>query len=250
LQIFGLRYKPACPSTIALCAGGNAPSVFILDLETMQVVTNSPRTIHDESSVAYLDRQGNVICCGGDDFHIKLWDVRMRMGPPIGVLEGHMDGITSISTTLDDIHILSNSKDQTAKLFDARRLVNVHETAPVRALAWDYRFMAYPGRHLIHPSDSSLVTYSGHDVLLTHIRCGFSPAYTGNRFVFNASASRGIHVYSRHTGRLLNRMVLPFQSVIRECAWHPHQPLMVAATFNGHLLAWDVPRLIGADDEF
>ncbi len=42
---------------------------------------------------------------------------------------------------------------------------------------WDYRWMDYPGmgRDVRHPYDQSLMTYKGHLVLRTLIRCYFSP---------------------------------------------------------------------------
>lgn len=39
---------------------------------------------------------------------------------PVGVLPGHSEGITWVESKGDDRYILSNSKDQTAKLWDVR----------------------------------------------------------------------------------------------------------------------------------
>ena len=40
---------------------------------------------------------------------------------PVGVFAGHADGIASLATRGDDRYVLSNSKDQTIKLWDVRR---------------------------------------------------------------------------------------------------------------------------------
>ena len=47
---------------------------------------------------------------------------RPRAAEPSGVLLGHTQGITSLCAKGDGNHILSNAKDQTAKLFDLRRM--------------------------------------------------------------------------------------------------------------------------------
>jgi hypothetical protein len=53
----------------------------------------------------------------------------------------------------------------------------------VPSFSWDYRWMDYPGmgKDVRHPYDQSLMTYKGHLVLRTLIRCYFSPLA---RFVF------------------------------------------------------------------
>lgn len=39
---------------------------------------------------------------------------------PVGVLAGHMDGVTYIDSRGDARHLISNSKDQSIKLWDIR----------------------------------------------------------------------------------------------------------------------------------
>lgn len=56
--------------------------------------------------------------------------------------------------------------------------------------------MPYPGSRVQkHPNDCSVMTYRGHKVLKTLIRCGFSPAEsTGQRYVYSGSEDGKAHV--------------------------------------------------------
>jgi DDB1- and CUL4-associated factor 11 len=50
-------------------------------------------------------------------------------------------------------------------------------------------------RHLAHPQDCSVMTYRGHSVLQTLIRCYFSPMETtGGQYIYSGSADGRIHV--------------------------------------------------------
>lgn len=84
---------------------------------------------------------------------IKVWD-RRTLGEssvkPVGILAGHVDGITFIDSRGDGRHLISNSKDQSIKLWDVRvfsgdkavekSLKAVHEQT------WDYRWQQVPKR--------------------------------------------------------------------------------------------------------
>lgn len=61
---------------------------------------------------------------------------------------------------------------------------------------WDYRNMTYKKpRFASHPNDCSVMTYRGHAVLRTLIRCHFSPiATTGQNYIYSGSADGRIHV--------------------------------------------------------
>ena len=59
-----------------------------------------------------------------------------------------------------------------------------------------FRYGQYPRpKHLAHPLDCSVMTYRGHAVLQTLIRCHFSPSETtGGRYIYSGSADGRIHV--------------------------------------------------------
>ena len=61
---------------------------------------------------------------------------------------------------------------------------------------FDYRVTKYPRpRYANHPQDCSVMSYRGHAVLYTLIRCRFSPAATtGQQYVYSGSADGRIHV--------------------------------------------------------
>lgn len=63
---------------------------------------------------------------------------------------------------------------------------------------WDYRNMYYrKPRFDSHPDDCSVMTYRGHAVLKTLIRCHFSPAaMTGQKYIYSGSADGRIHIWS------------------------------------------------------
>jgi WD repeat-containing protein 23 len=63
---------------------------------------------------------------------------------------------------------------------------------------WDYRNMYYrKPRFDSHPDDCSVMTYRGHAVLKTLIRCHFSPAATtGQKYIYSGSADGRIHIWS------------------------------------------------------
>lgn len=57
-------------------------------------------------------------------YFVQIWDRRClgTMGKPAGVLSGHMEGITFIDSRRDGRYFISNSKDQSIKLWDIRRM--------------------------------------------------------------------------------------------------------------------------------
>ena len=60
----------------------------------------------------------------------QVWDRRAlgRGARPAGVLPGHTEGITHLDARGDGRYLLSNAKDQTARLWDVRRVRLPKET--------------------------------------------------------------------------------------------------------------------------
>lgn len=109
-----------------------------------------------------------------------------------------------------------------------------------------YRYDAKP--HKL-PHDRSLVTYSGHRVLNTLIRCHFSPeASTGSRYVYSGSANGKVPIYNldatragivdvqqaaMHNKRRETGIQLRYGGwssrinvCVRDVSWHPHAPIL------------------------
>lgn len=137
------------------------------------------------------------------------------------MLVGHTEGVTYVEGKGDGRYVLSNAKDQGAKMWDLRSMATGREYARGPKIdagipGWDYRSGMYrkpgqspfpPSTHSLaltlartafvkHPHDRSVVTYRGHSVLQTLIRAHISPpSTTGQRFVYSGSADGKIHIW-------------------------------------------------------
>lgn len=127
-----------------------------LNQRTLKIpVMNFLRNEIDVNAVGFLDESSNMMFSGMDDGVIKLWDRRCldeSHPQPIGVLVGHLDGITYIDSKNDGRYLLSNSKDQSIKLWDMRafsksgaeeRHVRLKQ-ATQNINDWDYRWDEVP----------------------------------------------------------------------------------------------------------
>lgn len=112
-----------------------------------------------------------------------------------------------------------------------------------------------------HPSDNSIVTYRGHKVLRTLIRCHFSPpGSTNSRYVYSGSEDGKVYIWnmdatlagtvdvyaaskdSRPTNRTYYEMDWDedegnrarWKTCVRDASWHPNAPMIVASAWNGY----------------
>lgn len=185
-------------------------------------------------------------------FHLKwisfysnqqIWDTRcLNENNPkeVGVFNGHLDGITYIDSKNDTRYIISNSKDQTIKLWDMRSFSSATPTTSSSTRRrtryynrWDYRWDNVPREcmrkkvtcerdlslidyniflvpitvytdQVSLPDDSSIMTYRGHRVKKTLIRAKFSPLETtGQRYIYTGCA----------TGRLIRKWNTPLNEL-------------------------------------
>lgn len=186
-------------------AGGSG-HIFVYNLpanrKTVEIVAHAD----DINSCCWADSaSGNVLVSASDDTFLKVWD-RRSLGAsrkPSGVLVGHTEGITNVSAKGDGRYIISNGKDQALRLWDLRKMRTSDEfdRLPRRnygAPGYDYRYGHYPKpRRSAHPNDCSVMTYRGHAVLRTLIRCNFSPTETtGSKYIYSGSADGKIHIWS------------------------------------------------------
>lgn len=187
---------------------------------------------------------------------LKVWDRRAldtsdtrATVRPAGLLPGHLGGLTSVSPRGDGVYLVSNAKDQTAKLWDLRRC------APGAGPAardyefphpFDYRYQAYPGMAApaaVHPHDASVMTFRGHSVLQTLIKAHFSPSSTGGRFIFSGSADGRVLIWDLLQapgggGGGVHAVLHGHRGPVRDVAWHPTLPLLLSASFDGSLGVW------------
>lgn len=121
----------------------------------------------------------------------------------VGQLLGHLDGVTYIDSRNDGRYLLSNSKDQSIKLWDLRLFSPKEAEDRINSIMinrnWDYRWDKVPKKYY-NPTkplegDTSIATYTGHRVQKSLIRAKFSPAATtGQRYIYTGCS----------TGRLIS----------------------------------------------
>eukprot|EP00898_Chlorokybus_atmophyticus_P005696 jgi/Chlat1/6127/Chrsp409S05660 len=248
--MFSIKFAPDGREIVA---GASDNCLYIYDIETKRRTLRVHAHRDDINSVCFADSNPNIVYSGSDDCLIKVWDRRLlRSGTsPQGVLIGHCEGITHVTSKGDGRYILSNSKDQSARLWDARKLSSESDSAALPALArrmWDYRWehpTARVGRrcHSNHlPMDASLVTYAGHSVLQTLVRAHFSPAATTEqRYVYTGSSCGAVHVYDVVSGKLVRKLG-GHGATVRDASWHPYLPIMVTSSWDCTLGVWEHVR--------
>lgn len=244
-------------------AGGDG-KIFVYDLLANRRTVKIDAHQDDVNSCCWADTaSGNVLISASDDTFLKVWD-RRSLGSsqtPSGVLIGHTEGITNVSAKGDGRYIISNGKDQALRLWDLRKMRANAEYEPVANADYgihrfDYRSGRYPKPNILaHPLDCSVMTYRGHAVLQTLIRCHFSPAETtGGQYIYSGSADGRIHIWSLD-GRVVQVLdrskTLPMAFApsgpeppkftgskavcVRDVSWHSKEPvLMSVAWSNGH----------------
>ncbi|KAI6136433.1 WD40 repeat-like protein [Pisolithus sp. B1] len=232
-------------------------------------LSRSSRTLTDVNSCCWADStSGNVLVSASDDTFLKVWD-RRSLGAsrkPSGVLVGHTEGITNVSAKGDGRYIISNGKDQALRLWDLRKMKGSDEFDRLpqrnyRAPGYDYRYGHYPKpRRSAHPDDCSVMTYRGHAVLRTLVRCNFSPTETtGSKYIYSGSADGKIHIWSLD-GRVVQvldraatlpmsyyssgpEMQPPKRSrtavCVRDVSWSSTEPVMMS-------VGWDDSRTGGS----
>ncbi|KAL9599967.1 MAG: hypothetical protein Q9179_003384 [Wetmoreana sp. 5 TL-2023] len=249
-------------------AGTGDHSVYVYDIEAKRSILRIPGHNDHVNAVCFGDKSSpHILYSGSDDTLIKVWD-RRSMGDSreAGVFMGHTEGLTYVDSKGDGRYVLSNGKDQTMKLWDLRKMMPTEKASkldPARySTGFDYRFMAYSeADYEPHPHDCSLVTFRGHRVLKTLIRCHFSPpGSTDSRYVYSGSEDGSVYIYNidatlagkidvnkaTHHSRPKDPEYLTRQyeirtsrnpdawkTCVRDASWHPNAPVVAATSWNG-----------------
>ncbi|KAJ5780462.1 hypothetical protein N7457_005622 [Penicillium paradoxum] len=249
-----------------IVAGTSEDSVIVYDLETNQPVLNlRDRHQHHVNAVCYGDTSSpHILYSGSDDTTLRVWDRRsMGDGREAGAFMGHTEGLTYVDSKGDGRYVLSNSKDQTMKLWDLRKMMTTADIEKIDianyTTGFDYRFEQYPAQYRRNAQeDCSVVTYQGHRVLKTLIRCHFSPpASTDSRYVYSGSEDGKVYVYNLDAtlagtidvgeATLNSRPRDPdayatayemsgemlWKTCVRDASWHPSTPVLAATSWNG-----------------
>ena len=187
-----------------IVAGTSDHSVVVYDLERRQAVLKLGNHEDDVNAVCFGDTSSpHILYSGSDDQTLRVWDRRsMQDGREAGVFVGHTEGLTYIDSKGDGRYVLSNGKDQTMKLWDLRKMIapSAFDRMDLSKYTtnFDYRFSTFdPDDYEPNPHDCSVVTFRGHSVQKTLIRCHFSPlGSTNSRYVYTGSEDGKIWVYN------------------------------------------------------
>jgi len=191
---------------------------------------------------------------------MKVWDRRsIAGGRPAGVFLGHTEGLTYIDSKNDGRYILTNGKDQKAKLWDLRKVMSTSKAIRLDPTSfnggWDYRDDVRDLKRRQHPHDHSVVTFQGHVIRRTLIRAHFSPpGSTDGQFIYSGSQDGKVYVWNmdstlrttldvgESTTYLKKRPKelvesywygSDYQTLVRDASWHPTAPVIAATSWNG-----------------
>nr|CAI5859118.1 unnamed protein product [Callosobruchus analis] len=215
-----------------LLGGASDGGLYIYNLQERRRTLKISAHAYDVNSVCFADDSSHIIYSGGDDGLVKVWDRRSLVEgspKPVGVLAGHTDGVTFIDSRGDGRHLISNSKDQTIKLWDIRIFSGAQAAEStlkaVHQQNWDYRWHEVPSKVTNCTKklegDTSVMTYRGHVVRKTLIRCRFSPAETtGQRYIYTGCGEGRIFVYDALTGKV-KASASKHSDCVRDVHWHP-----------------------------
>ncbi|XP_056009202.1 DDB1- and CUL4-associated factor 11-like isoform X3 [Ostrea edulis] len=254
--IFSLTFSS---DNTEILGGANDRCLYVYDRESNRRTLKIYAHDDDVNAVAFADNSSHILFSGGDDGLCKVWDRRtLREGcpEPVGTFGGHLDGITYIDSKGDARYLLSNSKDQTIKLWDVRKFspseaVESTKKAVARQ-GWDYRWQQVPRavsrKRRLH-GDSSVMTYRGHSVLHTLIRCHFSPEYTtGQRYIVTGCATGALVIYDLLTGKVVSKLK-GHTSCTRDISWHPYENTIMTSSWDGKVNKWEYMHEESSDNE-
>lgn len=243
-----------------ILAGANDGHLYIYDREKGERTTMVDAHEDDVNAVCFADNSSQILFSGGDDGLCRVWDRRTlsdKWSSPVGTLAGHSDGITFIDTKGDTRHLISNSKDQTIKLWDMRcfSTSSTIENAR-RAVAqqeWDYRWQRAPRRSRrknVVKGDTSLMTYRGHGVLHTLLRCRFSPKFTTDqKYIYAACATGKVIIYDSLTGQVVQKLSDGHTNCVRDVSWHPFENNIISSGWDERHVLWDYKELVEHDSD-
>ncbi|XP_046880400.1 LOW QUALITY PROTEIN: DDB1- and CUL4-associated factor 11 [Hypomesus transpacificus] len=232
-----------------ILGGANDGRLYVFDREQNKRTLKIDAHEDDVNAVAFADSSSQLLFSGSDDALCKVWDrrtLREDRPQPVGQLAGHRDGITFIHSKGDARYLISNSKDQSIKLWDVRRFSPREGLAASRLAVtqqnWDYRWQQVPQRALKRhklTGDTSVMTYRGHGVLHTLIRCRFSPEFTtGQRFIYTGCSTGKIIIYDVLTGSVVSRLS-EHEACVRDVTWHPYKDSIISSSWDGAVRLWE-----------
>jgi len=164
------------------------------------------REKHPMLSVALsASGQADRLFVSGIDPDIHMYDLRHPQQSSM-TLSGHVDSVTGISLSPDGSHLLSNSMDQTLRMWD------------IRPYAGGDRCVKFFMGH-VHNFEKNL------------LRCSWSP---DSSKVAAGSADRFVYVWDAASGRVLYKLPGHAGSV-NEVVFHPQEPIIASASSDRNI---------------
>jgi len=150
------------------------------------------------TSVCFSDHADQIFS-GGIDNEIKVWDVRKNQ--VMMTLEGHTDTITGMRLSPDGNFLLTNSMDQTVRIWDVRPYCS-------------------------GPRNVKIFQGALHNFEKTLLKCSWSPDGTK---VSAGSADRFVYIWDVASRRILYK--LPgHRGSVNETDFHPQEPIIGSAS--------------------
>eukprot|EP01095_Lingulamoeba_sp_RSL-Kostka_P005759 TRINITY_DN1744_c0_g1_i1.p1 TRINITY_DN1744_c0_g1~~TRINITY_DN1744_c0_g1_i1.p1 ORF type:complete len:531 (-),score=142.55 TRINITY_DN1744_c0_g1_i1:64-1656(-) len=244
--VFSLQFSP---NTTEILCGASDRHLYLYNLAT-EARTHCIKAHQDDiNTVCYLDDTSNIFVSGSDDTLCRIWDRRVlsaesdnEITDSVGSFIGHLYGVTHVSSKNDGRYFISNSKDQSIKLWDIRKLSDINpDDICIHHNSFDYRqkpnsedhtFKILQG-HYRHKDDQSIMTYRGHSVFHTLIRSYFSPeTTTGGRYIYTGSFDNSIYIYDVLTGEIVEKLT-NHDALIRDVSWHPYSSEIISTSWDG-----------------
>uniref|UniRef100_A0A6B2EIZ4 Putative wd-repeat protein n=1 Tax=Phlebotomus kandelakii TaxID=1109342 RepID=A0A6B2EIZ4_9DIPT len=227
-----------------LIAGCSDGAVSVYDRESSAWTERAFEDNMEVNAVRLLEDNSHIVCAASDDGIIRIYDRRsmaVKTRGSVGMFVGHLDGVTSIDVKNDGRYFITNSKDQTIKLWDVRvtsKESQIQEFAAGKRDAfrdWDYRWNTVPPSYYKVnelAGDTSVMTYRGHRVFKSLIRAKFSPARTtGQRYIYTGCGTGYLVMYDVLTGEMV-RSIRGHTNIVRDVAWHPNRSEILTSSWD------------------
>eukprot|EP00347_Sterkiella_histriomuscorum_P016356 403353501 len=260
-RYYGMMSAKFSPCGKQTLSSSNRAQLLLYDLESNRTLKTIEKAhTEDINSVCFSHHMNpNIFYSGSDDCVIKVWDQRILNDNKsvVGKFIGHQQGITCVTGRNDGVYLASNGKDQLLKVWDLRKIVTPDRFKAIRPirrnLAFDYRMHDYyldsPLNLKRHPDDHSVLTFHGHSVLQTLIKCQFSPEKTtGQRYIITGSNNGEVFIFDMLSGdqfSVLNSTeFLDYEEVdsgeicCRDISWHPEQNIIAQTSFECAIKTW------------
>ena len=254
LRVYSLKLSHDSREIIAGCgkALGGAP-VQIFDVESNKLKQSIFTHKEDVNSICYLEKNNSsLFISASDDGVCKLWDTRiLKNFEPVGMFYGHVSGLAYVESKNDSRYFITNCKDQSVKLWDIRNATTAKKNYPF--LKYDYRYETLSTQHIDQIKnyqkkfDQSVMSFWGHQVHSSLVRCHFSPVHgTNQRYIYTGSYDGKVYIYDTTNGENVACLEASCEDgrdvknqLIRDCTWHPFSQQIISTNFHGDINRWE-----------